>query len=49
VFWTALVLGLVCLAIWFAAQFARERAAFIARLSPLQRERLKGFETVGGD
>jgi hypothetical protein len=33
----------------FAAQFARERAAFIARLSPLQRERLKGFETVGGD
>jgi hypothetical protein len=52
VFWTALVLGLVCLAIWFAAQFARERrerAAFIASLSPLQRERLKGFETVGGD
>jgi len=47
-----LVFGIVCLAIWFTAQFARkrrERAAFIASLSPAQRERLKSFETVGGN
>jgi hypothetical protein len=56
VFWTALFVGfVVCLAIWFTAQFARERrdrkerAAFIASLSPAERERLKGFETVKGD
>jgi hypothetical protein len=56
VFWTALFVGfVVCLAIWFMAQFARERrdrkerAAFIASLSPAERERLKGFETVKGD
>jgi hypothetical protein len=56
VFWTALFVGfVVCLAIWFMAQFARERrdrkerAAFFASLSPAERERLKGFETVMGD
>jgi len=34
------------------AQFARERrerAAFIASLSPVQREKFKGFEAVKGD
>jgi len=56
VFWKALFVGFVlCLAFWFAAQFARERhdrkqrTAFIASLSPAERERLKGFETVKGD
>jgi hypothetical protein len=39
----------VCLAIWFTARDRRERATFIASLSPAQRERLKGFETVKGD
>ena len=55
-FWTALFFGfVVCLAIWFTVQFAlerrdrRERAAFIASLAPAERERLKGFEMVGGD
>jgi len=53
VFWTALCFSfVVCLPIWFTAHFAREhreRAAFIASLSPVQRERLKGFEAVKGD
>jgi hypothetical protein len=53
VFWTALCFGfVVSLAIWFTAESARERrerAAFIASLSPVQRERLKGFEAVRGD
>jgi hypothetical protein len=56
VFWKALFVGFVlCLAFWFTAQFARERhdrkerTAFIASLSPAEREKLKGFETVKGD
>jgi hypothetical protein len=41
-----------CLAIGLTAHFVhdrRQRAAFIASLSPAQREKLKGFETVKGD
>jgi hypothetical protein len=41
-----------CLAIGLAARFVhdrRQRAAFTASLSPAERERLRGFETVKGD
>ena len=41
-----------CLAIGLTAQFLRERrerAAFIASLSPTLREKLRGFETVKDD
>lgn len=40
-----------CLAIWLSAHFGREwrqRSAFIASLSPTEREKLLGFETVKG-
>jgi hypothetical protein len=52
-FWTGFFLGFAtCLAIGLTAHFVhdrRQRAAFIASLSPAQREKLKGFETVKGD
>jgi hypothetical protein len=52
-FWTGFFTGFAaCLAIGLAAHFVqdrRQRAAFIASLSPSQRERLRGFESVGGD
>jgi hypothetical protein len=52
-FWTGFFTGFaVCLAIGLAAHFVqdrRQRAAFIASLSPSQRERLRGFELVKGD
>lgn len=41
-----------CLAIGITGHFVhdrRQRAAFIARLSPAEQERLEGFETVKGD
>jgi len=41
-----------CLAIGLTAHFVhdrRQRAAFIARLSPAERERFRGFEKVRGD
>lgn len=53
VFWTGFFVGLaVCLAIGLISYFLNDRcqrAAFIARLSPEERERLKGFESVSGD
>ena len=52
-FWTGFAVGsAVCLAILLAVHFIRERrerSAFVASLSPLQRERLGGFETIKGD
>jgi hypothetical protein len=52
-FWTGFFIGFAaCLAIGLTAHFVhdrRQRAAFIASLSPAERERLKGFETVRGD
>jgi hypothetical protein len=52
-FWTGFFIGFAaCLAIGLTAHFVhdrRERAAFIAGLSPAERERLMGFETVKGD
>jgi hypothetical protein len=52
-FWTGFFIGFaVCLAIGLTAHFVhdrRQRAAFIASLSPAERERLRGFETVKGD
>ena len=51
--WTDLSIGFVgCIAITLAAYVVRERrqrSAFIASLSPAQREGLRGFETVKGD
>jgi hypothetical protein len=41
-----------CLAIWLTAHFVhewRQRSAFIASLSPAEREKLAGFETLKGD
>lgn len=40
-----LAIGLV---VYFVREW-RQRAAFIAGLSPQQRERLRGFEEVNGD
>lgn len=52
-FWTPFLSGFAaCLAIWLSAHFVREwrqRSAFIASLSPAEREKLVGFETVKGD
>jgi hypothetical protein len=52
-FWTGFFIGFAaCLAIGLTAHFVhdrRQRAAFIASLSPAERERLRGFETVRGD
>lgn len=52
-FWTGFFIGFAaCLAIGIAAHFihdGRQRSAFIASLSPADRERLRGFETVKGD
>jgi hypothetical protein len=52
-FWTGFFIGFAaCLAIGLTAHFVhdrRQRSAFIARLSPSQRERLRGFETVRGN
>ena len=52
-FWTGFFIGFaVCLAIGLTAHFVhdrRQRAAFIASLSPAERERLRGFETVKGN
>lgn len=56
-FWTGFGIGLalgiaVCFAIGLMAHLIRERrhrSAFIATLSPAQRERFEGFETVKGD
>ena len=52
-FWTGFFIGFAaCLAIGLAVHFVRDRrqrSTFIASLSPAQRERLGGFETVKGD
>jgi hypothetical protein len=52
-FWTGFAIGFaVCLAIGLTAHFVRERrqrSAFIASLSPAQRERLRAFEMVNRD
>ena len=52
-FWKGFAVGSsVCLAITLTAQRIREwreRSAFIAGLSPVQRESLGGFETIKGD
>jgi hypothetical protein len=51
--WTVIFLGFAaCLAIALTAHFIherRQRAAFIATLTPAEREKLKGFESVKGD
>jgi hypothetical protein len=51
-FWTGFFIGFAaCLAIGLTAHFVRDRrqrAAFIARLSPAQRERLRVFERGQG-
>jgi hypothetical protein len=53
VFWTGFFIGFAaCLAIGLTAHFIhdrRQRAAFIASLSPAERERFRGFEKVKGD
>ena len=52
-FWTGFFIGFAaCLAIGLTAHFVhdrRQRAEFIARLSPAERERFRGFEKVRGD
>jgi hypothetical protein len=52
-FWTGFFIGFAaCLAIGLTAHFVhdrRQRTAFIAGLSPAERERFRGFETVKGD
>jgi hypothetical protein len=52
-FWTGFFIGFAaCLAIGLTTHFAhdqRQRAAFIASLSPAERERLRGFEKIRGD
>jgi hypothetical protein len=49
-FWTGFFVGFAaCLAIGLTAHFIhdrRQRAAFIASLSPAERERFRGFEKV---
>ena len=51
--WTVIFLGFAaCLAIALTGHFIherRQRAAFIATLTPAEREKLKGFESVKGD
>jgi hypothetical protein len=52
-FWTGFLMGFAaCLAIGLILLIVhdrRQRAAFMARLSPEERERLRGFEKVNGD
>lgn len=52
-FWTGFFVGFAaCLAIGLIAHFVydrRQRAAFVASLSPVEREKLKGFECVRGN
>jgi hypothetical protein len=52
-FWTGFFIGFAaCLAIGLAAHvvhYRRQRAVFIAGLSPAEREMLEGYETVKGD
>jgi hypothetical protein len=52
-FWTGFAYGFAaCLAVGLTARFMNEwiqRSAFIARLSPAQREILWGFEAIKGD
>jgi hypothetical protein len=52
-FWTGFFIGFAaCLAIGLTAHFVhdrRQRMAFIAGLSPAERERFRGFEKVRGD
>ena len=52
-FWTGFFVGFAaCLAIGLTAHLVhdrRQRAAFIASLSPAERERFRGFEKVRGD
>jgi hypothetical protein len=52
-FWASFLSGFAaCLAIGLTTHFVREwrqRSAFIASLSPAEREKLTGFETLKGD
>jgi hypothetical protein len=52
-YWTVFSIGFAaCLATGFTVSFVnnrRQRAAFIASLSPAERERLGHFEAVKGD
>jgi hypothetical protein len=52
-FWTGFFIGFAaCIATVLAGYVVhdrRQRAAFIAGLSPAERERLRGFEKVKGD
>ena len=52
-FWTSVVIGTAaCFATALTLHFVhdhRQRSAFIDRLSPSQRESLRGFEAVKGD
>ena len=52
-FWTGFLVGLAaCLAIALIVHFIHDRlqrSAFIASLTPAERERLTGFEAVNGD
>lgn len=52
-FWTGVFTGFAaCLAIVMTAHLLydrRERRTFIAGLSPSEREKLRGYETVKGD
>ena len=52
-FWTGFACGFAaCLTVGLAARFMQEsiqRSAFIASLSPAQREILWGFEAIKGD
>lgn len=51
--WTSVFIGLAAsLAIGLGAHLIhdrRQRAAFLASLSPVEREQLEGFETIKGD
>ena len=52
-YWTVFFIGFAaCLAVGFTVSFVherRKRAEFVASLSPAERERLGGFETIEGD
>jgi hypothetical protein len=51
-FWTVIVGFAAYLAIILTGHFIhdrRQRTAFIANLTPAERERLEGFESVRGD
>jgi hypothetical protein len=52
-YWTVFFIGFAaCLAIGLTVSFLhdrRQRAEFVASLSPAERERLRGFERVEGD